>query len=93
MQLHEHGLVMNHERRGMFVTELADDEVAQINSLRVVLEATMPDDLMARLQDGLARLPLRIWQRGPASATDHSTSMGRPARVSPATAGTLPLPG
>lgn len=39
MQLHEHGLVMNHERRGMFVTELADDEVAQINSLRVVLEA------------------------------------------------------
>jgi DNA-binding GntR family transcriptional regulator len=39
MQLHEHGLVMNHERRGMFVTELAEDEVQQINSLRVVLEA------------------------------------------------------
>jgi DNA-binding GntR family transcriptional regulator len=39
MQLHEHGLVMNHERRGMFVTELAEDDVQQINSLRVVLEA------------------------------------------------------
>jgi DNA-binding GntR family transcriptional regulator len=39
MQLQEHGLVMNHERRGMFVTELKEDEVQQINSLRVVLEA------------------------------------------------------
>lgn len=39
MQLQEHGLVMNHERRGMFVTELTDQEVQQINSLRVVLEA------------------------------------------------------
>jgi DNA-binding GntR family transcriptional regulator len=39
MQLQEHGLVMNHERRGMFVTELSGQEVQQINSLRVVLEA------------------------------------------------------
>jgi DNA-binding GntR family transcriptional regulator len=39
MQLQEHGLVMNHERRGMFVTELSEEEVQQINSLRVVLEA------------------------------------------------------
>ena len=39
MLLQEHGLVMNHERRGMFVTELGEDEVQQINSLRVVIEA------------------------------------------------------
>ena len=39
MQLQEHGLVMNHERRGMFVTRLSAEDVQRINSLRVVLEA------------------------------------------------------
>jgi GntR family transcriptional regulator, rspAB operon transcriptional repressor len=39
MQLQEHGLVMNHERRGMFVTQLNEEDVQRINSLRVVLEA------------------------------------------------------
>lgn len=39
MQLQEHGLVMNHERRGMFVTELAEEDVQRINSVRIVLEA------------------------------------------------------
>lgn len=39
MQLQEHGLVMNHERRGMFVTLLDDDDVQRINSVRIVLEA------------------------------------------------------
>jgi DNA-binding GntR family transcriptional regulator len=39
MQLQETGLVMNHERRGMFVTLLGDEDVQRINSLRVVLEA------------------------------------------------------
>lgn len=38
MKLHEHGLVMNHERRGMFVTALAEEDVQRINSLRLVLE-------------------------------------------------------
>lgn len=38
MQLQEHGLVMNHERRGMFVTALADEDVQRINSLRLLLE-------------------------------------------------------
>lgn len=38
-QLQEQGLVTNHERRGMFVTKLSDEEVQQINSLRMVLEA------------------------------------------------------
>ena len=39
MQLQEQGLVMNHERRGMFVTKLNDEDVQRINSVRVVLEA------------------------------------------------------
>ena len=39
MQLQECGLVMNHERRGMFVTRLSEEDVQRINSLRVVLEA------------------------------------------------------
>jgi len=39
MQLQEHGLVMNHERRGMFVTELSEEDVQRINSLRIVLES------------------------------------------------------
>jgi DNA-binding GntR family transcriptional regulator len=30
---------MNHERRGMFVTRLSEEDVQRINSLRVVLEA------------------------------------------------------
>jgi DNA-binding GntR family transcriptional regulator len=39
MQLQEYGLVMNQERRGMFVTQLSEEDVQRINSLRVVLEA------------------------------------------------------
>ncbi|WP_312166347.1 GntR family transcriptional regulator [Phenylobacterium sp.] len=39
MQLQENGLVTNHERRGMFVTELSPEDVQRINSIRVVLEA------------------------------------------------------
>lgn len=37
-QLQEQGLVMNRERRGMFVIQLGTDEVQQINSMRLVLE-------------------------------------------------------
>lgn len=37
--LQEQGLVMNLERRGMFVMQLSEVEVQQINSLRIVLEA------------------------------------------------------
>jgi len=58
-QLQEQGLIMNHERRGMFVVQLSDDEVQQINSLRMVLEAEalrlararMTDDVLAELTD------------------------------------------
>ena len=64
MQLQEHGLVMNLERRGMFVTRLSDEDVQRINSLRVVLEAealklcrlkiSKPD--AARLTDVMTRM-------------------------------------
>lgn len=38
-ELREIGLVMSRERRGMFVTSLSEDEVRQINAVRVILEA------------------------------------------------------
>ncbi|MDB5455734.1 MAG: GntR family transcriptional regulator [Caulobacter sp.] len=38
-QLEQNGLVMNHERRGMFVTLLSDEDVQMINSVRIPLEA------------------------------------------------------
>jgi DNA-binding GntR family transcriptional regulator len=38
-ELREIGLVMSRERRGMFVTQLSEDEVHQINAVRVLLEA------------------------------------------------------
>ena len=58
-QLQEQGLVMNHERRGMFVMQLTPDEVQQINSLRMVLEtealrlaqARMTPEVLAELTD------------------------------------------
>ncbi|HEV2594919.1 MAG TPA: GntR family transcriptional regulator [Sphingomicrobium sp.] len=58
-QLQEQGLVMNHERRGMFVMQLTDDEVQQINSIRLVLEpeamrlarARMTPEILAELTD------------------------------------------
>ncbi len=37
-QLQEQGLVQNRERRGMFVTNLGQEEVLQISSLRIILE-------------------------------------------------------
>jgi DNA-binding GntR family transcriptional regulator len=37
-QLQEAGLVMNHERRGMFVTLLSKEDVQKINSVRIILE-------------------------------------------------------
>lgn len=54
MQLHEHGLLMNHERRGMFVTALADDDVQRINSLRLVLESEAMKLCSARMTKSAA---------------------------------------
>ncbi|HWJ69537.1 MAG TPA: GntR family transcriptional regulator [Sphingobium sp.] len=58
-QLQEQGLVMNRERRGMFVMQLSEEEVQQINSLRMVLEAEamrlarahMTPEILAELTD------------------------------------------
>ena len=63
-QLQEQGLVMNHERRGMFVMQLTADEVQQINSLRMVLEpeamrlarARMTPETMAELSGLVAKM-------------------------------------
>lgn len=38
-QLQDQGLVVNRERRGMFVVQLSAEEVQQINSIRLVLES------------------------------------------------------
>lgn len=38
-QLQDQGLVVNRERRGMFVVQLTNEEVQQINSLRLVIES------------------------------------------------------
>jgi GntR family transcriptional regulator, rspAB operon transcriptional repressor len=67
MQLQESGLVMNHERRGMFVTLLSAEDVQRINSLRVVLEAEalklcrlkISRKDAARLTDVVARM--EVW--------------------------------
>lgn len=67
-QLQEQGLVMNHERRGMFVMQLSPTEVQQINSLRLVLEteamllarANMTSEVLAELGELVDRM--EAWQ-------------------------------
>lgn len=39
VRLSESGLVMKQDRRGMFVTQLSEEEVQRINSVRIILEA------------------------------------------------------
>jgi DNA-binding GntR family transcriptional regulator len=66
-QLQEQGLVQNRERRGMFVTHIGPEEVAQISSLRIILEtealhlarARMTPEIMARLDNLVAQMD--IW--------------------------------
>jgi DNA-binding GntR family transcriptional regulator len=63
-QLQESGLVMNHERRGMFVTLLSKEEVQKINSVRIILEtealklarARMTPELEAALRAQLDKI-------------------------------------
>jgi DNA-binding GntR family transcriptional regulator len=77
MQLQESGLVMNHERRGMFVTLLSEEDVQRINSLRVVLEAEalklcrlrISRQDATRLTDVVARM--EAWTEG--AETDAAT--------------------
>ncbi len=39
LRLRENGLVMKHDRRGMFVTKMSTEEAQHINSVRIILEA------------------------------------------------------
>jgi DNA-binding GntR family transcriptional regulator len=66
-QLQEQGLVQNRERRGMFVINIGPDEVQQISSLRLVLEAEamrlvkarMTPDILAGLEHIVRRMD--VW--------------------------------
>jgi DNA-binding GntR family transcriptional regulator len=67
-QLQEQGLVVNRERRGMFVMSLSAEDVLQISSLRIILEteaiklarARMTPEIHARLEK-LAR-QMETWE-------------------------------
>jgi DNA-binding GntR family transcriptional regulator len=63
-QLQEQGLVQNRERRGMFVTNIGEQEVLQISSLRIILEtealrlaqARMTPQILAQLEGLMAQM-------------------------------------
>jgi DNA-binding GntR family transcriptional regulator len=55
-ELRESGLVMSHERRGMFVTLLSDDEVQKISAVRVILEAEALTLAKARMTPKIAAM-------------------------------------
>src|SRR6201996_5440104 len=59
-QLQDQGLVMNHQRRGMFVTHLGDEEVQQINSLRIILETEALRLARARMTPGVLATLTRL---------------------------------
>src|SRR6185503_12570906 len=64
IQLQESGLVMNHERRGMCVTKLSEEDIQRINSVRLVLETeaiwlareNMTPEIAARLENIVERM-------------------------------------
>ncbi|WP_298197011.1 GntR family transcriptional regulator [Novosphingobium sp.] len=74
--LQEQGLVMNFERRGMFVIQLSETEVQQINSLRIVLEAEamklarshMTPEIRAQLEELVEQM--EHWEGPLAEAAD-----------------------
>ncbi|MDH3371800.1 MAG: GntR family transcriptional regulator [Gammaproteobacteria bacterium] len=55
VRLREQGLVMKHDRRGMFVTELTTKQMQQINSVRIVLEAEALRLCRARIKSNKKR--------------------------------------
>ena len=77
MQLQEHGLVMNHERRGMFVTVLSPEDVQRINSVRVVLEAEAVRLARTKMSKSLAAKLTRLVER--METLDDSGNMERAA--------------
>jgi len=64
IQLQESGLVMNHERRGMCVTKLSEEDIQRINSARLVMEteavwlarANMTPEIAAKLENVVERM-------------------------------------
>src|ERR1700742_2726879 len=64
IQLQESGLVMNHERRGMCVTKLSEEDIQRINSVRLVMETeavwlareNMTPQIASALEDVVARM-------------------------------------
>src|SRR6201996_5263028 len=64
IQLQEAGLVMNHERRGMCVTKLSEEDIQRINSARLVMEteavwlarANMTPEVAAKLENIVERM-------------------------------------
>jgi len=54
IQLQETGLVMNMERRGMFVTQLSTEDVQRINSVRIILETEALKLARARMTPEIA---------------------------------------
>jgi DNA-binding GntR family transcriptional regulator len=77
-QLRENGLVMSHERRGTFVTELTDEDVQRINSLRVVLESEAlklcQPNMTPKIAEKLTSLVHRM-ERGSTSTEIDSASL------------------
>lgn len=53
-ELRESGLVMNRERKGMFVTSLSREEVQKINDVRLILEAEALSLAKARMTPKIA---------------------------------------
>jgi DNA-binding GntR family transcriptional regulator len=64
IQLQESGLVMNHERRGMCVTKLTEEDKRRINSVRLIMETeavwlareNMTPEIAAQLEDVIQRV-------------------------------------
>lgn len=54
LELRESGLVMSHERRGMFVTSLSEDDIQKVNDVRTVLETEALTLARAHMKPGLA---------------------------------------
>jgi DNA-binding GntR family transcriptional regulator len=62
-ELRESGLVMSHERRGMVVTSLSEEDVQKINSVRLVLEAEAFTLARAHMTPAIAATLVRIVEK------------------------------
>ncbi len=77
-QLQESGLVTNHKHRGMFVTQLSEEDTQKINSVRMILEAEalklarahMTPTVVSRLESLLERMETWSGETAEAAALD-----------------------